>query len=808
MSFEWQTEEENWDETATPAPVARSRWSRWWFVPAFILPALLLTTLLVRRQINQRVDNVSAAITNDVSTSVAVLRRAVAQNDVELFVNLLSGHDLDWANQQQTWFRGGAYRERAGLGLTWLPKHGRIITTTLSPDLLQATVLLEESYAIDIGRQQTETVRLRHVETYRQGATHWLLSAPEPPPATDPATYEGQHLTLRYTTADAPTTERLGPDLDRKLIAVCALDAHLDCPLNVRVTFVADAQLLANLTQPEWVSRQGLDMTLPAPSLVGEPVDEAAYQALLRGYANAIITAAFSRATGYTCCAHAAYYFAIRDHLLHRLGLKPWRLTERDYAGILDHSSTPLNGGDLWSNNTPDADQIPNIERAYALIAFILDARPDVSEAHLLREMTVIDNPFSFWLFTLLPNNRAITQDWFRFLQRQTRTPDTPPIPWPDEAVYRLCTASIDNFRQDLYAFDPATRAVTTAQTLGAPRLIAAPTTDDDNLLLLQTGSSNLLSLWQAGQPLRPIALPQLPPSPMLFFAGNAGNDLLLSIFDNELRFLDTGRVAPAACAADTCSLTLFNNNRFALWSPDGAHALWSNQPWNRRQSSTEHALTLTDGDLHPLADAGTGLLPFWLDAQTFGYIRLEMGRDTPQPRIYLGTVDTPQPQPWLEPETWLSLLPGDAATAAWEPAGLWVDNANGAYLLLDLRQAADESRHILLLVERRSKAVSLLPGAYAQVTDAKFSPAGNWLALAQQDDTTHLVIYDLPQGRPLRHFTPSDASVADSFDWSADGYWLARGETHYLALYAPAFDYQQVLVPDLDFCNTAVWVR
>ncbi len=810
MSFEWQTEEEKWDDGPIPTSAGKPRRPRRWFLLLGTAGLfIILGILLVRRQLNERVSDVSANIINDVQTSVDVLHRAVQQDDFELFVNLLSGRDLPWADAQQAWFRTGAYLDRASLGLTWLPEQTEVITITLSPDLLQANVLVQEQYAIDVGNQQTQTIGLQHQEMYRQGRTSWLLSPPDSPPPTGSETYQGLRLTLHYPAADAPIAARLGPDLDKKLVALCGLTPDLACPIAMQVTLTADTEQSVNLAQPGWLTQSGVGLELPAPSLVGLPVDEAAYQALFRGYASAIVTVAVNRAAGYQCCSHSIYYLALRDYLLHRLALASWPLTAADYGRILDNPFEPLDAGILWPGSLLDLSEAPDAWQAYAVVEFILSESPDASVGGLLRGLSQ-DDSFTFWLYSFLPTGPTTTHHWFQFVQEKTGIAATPPIPWPDQAVYRLCAPQVNNFNLDLYALDPAVNRFVQVQPLGLTWLSLFPLANDDGLFILESGRSSLMALWRPGQPLQPVTLPEsLPPSPILFYAGQAGRQPLLSIFNRELVFLNLGRVDPAACTAETCSLSLLPGEQYTVWSPDGEHSLISNIPWARRQYTPMYQLTLADGNQQPLADAGSGIFPFWLDEETFGYARLDESQDVPQPALYLGTVTQPETALWIEPDRWLSLLP--ATNHSWMVAGLWTDNTTQErYLLLDLQQAG-VAQHALLLVDRHNDTITQLSGLNKAVTEAKFSPGegDGWLALVQLDSDAGkslLTLYNLQQPQTMHRFSSPDNDLLNSFDWSADGQWLVRGEKDFTALFAPAYDYQQIFVSETDLCIFAAW--
>lgn len=403
MSFEWQTEEAGWEEIKQPEKrsvvVSRQLW-------LFLLPALLILGMIIWgvvqlwENLNERVTEVSSILNEDVVTSVNLTRRAAMQEDLELFVSVLSGRDVIWADQQQKVLQAGLFMERQALGLDWMPAFSQVITTTLSPNLLEATVHIQESYAIHIGNGLTETVRLTHVETYRQGPNRWLLAPVAEDPSNKMVRYEGAIVTLSFLAQEPAITYQLGRDLDQKVGQLCRQQPELACPidLTIHLTLLDDLLLLDGITDWQQLVDQDqqankISLALPAFSVVGTPVDQPSYQALYRGYANIVLSALITDLVGWECCQHTLFYQAILDKQLQQLALKPSMLSTINPTkpASLNDLAPLWQVADVQTASGADQQQVSN------LIELIVRQNPTVSLTEMQRQLMVYED-YQLWL--------------------------------------------------------------------------------------------------------------------------------------------------------------------------------------------------------------------------------------------------------------------------------------------------------------------------------------------------------------------------------------------------------------------------
>lgn len=403
MSFEWQTEEDGWEEIKRPEKrMVGVSWQRWLFLlPVMaILGAMIWGVVRLQESLNERVTEVSEVVNGDVVTSVNLTRRAAMQDDLELFVSVLSGRDAIWANRQQEILQAGLFVDRQELGLEWMPALTQIISTTLSPDLLEATVHIRESYAIDIGNGLTDTIQLQHIETYRRGENRWLMARAAESPSSEISRYEGTVVTLSFLEQEPIITHQLGQDLDRKVVQVCRVMPELACPtdFSLNVMLIDQLLLLDGATDWQKLANQdrrggGMSLSLPALSVIGTPVDQASYQALYRGYANIIISALITELVGWECCQHTLFYQAILDKQLHELALKP---TSSQMAG----STEPISLNDLsplWNVTDVETIEFAYRQQVYTLIELIVRQNPTVSLAEMQRQLMVYED-YRLWL--------------------------------------------------------------------------------------------------------------------------------------------------------------------------------------------------------------------------------------------------------------------------------------------------------------------------------------------------------------------------------------------------------------------------
>ena len=139
MSFDWQTDDHEWDEretrrsgrrpadlpplnealfggpetTAPPSPVAAPRRRRLLSLAAVGVLVVALAALLYW-QLQRSAAKAETRLTTEVAASHTAILAAARTGDGELFVSFLSGRDRDWAEAQQ-----------------WLAHHGDFLDLSL-----------------------------------------------------------------------------------------------------------------------------------------------------------------------------------------------------------------------------------------------------------------------------------------------------------------------------------------------------------------------------------------------------------------------------------------------------------------------------------------------------------------------------------------------------------------------------------------------------------------------------------------------------------------------------------------------------
>ncbi len=226
-----------------------------------------------------------------------MLQEAVRTSDRELFSALLDKQDPNWWEIQQLLFSQNLFLDRAPLGLWATVAPTAVLTVTLSPDLITAEVVEQLPYKTQSG----EVVHLQQTAVYQRKNGSWLLV-----PIPDPEQFwgvwqetENGRFTLFYPTRDQVIGKRLANDLGQLVAQLCT-HPEIQCPPgHLEVRLGGDSYRLEQLNYvPDLFPTTGYNyIVLPTPTLVGQPVDEAGYQALYRGYANWIATAMLVRFT-------------------------------------------------------------------------------------------------------------------------------------------------------------------------------------------------------------------------------------------------------------------------------------------------------------------------------------------------------------------------------------------------------------------------------------------------------------------------------------------------------------------------------
>lgn len=849
--FQWQTEEDEraWQDQP-PEPAKAAPIQRPWRILLLLFVALLLTGLLLYWRLNQRAEAAAAAVQTDVLAAHNLMRQAAAQRDADLFRTLLSGRDPAWTEAQVGLVEAGLLLNRAPMGLRLLtnapqnpartpPDSQPLIT--IAPDLLSAVVHFTQPYALAVSSTTTQTVTLTHTALYRRGADRWLLSPPEPDARLDRLSSQAQHLTLIYPQRDQELARRLLRDLDHTLANLCQAVQGLICPFNLHVTLRLDDDpgLIGAMTPavPVRVLDGTWQINLPAPYLVGLPVDEAGYQALARGYSAQLASAVITHLVAYTCCDHLPVYQALLDYQLSQLNLRSWPVTAAHYQRVLDEQASLEALAPYWDSTDPAVLAGEDGWLLYTAIDFLLHSPPSSPSPQLrapVREITPalmqsalpLSQSLPAWLGLLLVDGADFSartafvdnldRNWRFFAYAQNLTSQAPPaIPLPAQDIHLLCTGwDLEEGTEKvvLHRYNPA-QDTWTAERTSTGFTFMNPLPNDDGVLLnafVGEFEGWQTHLWRNGQGTRVHFTTEAALS--LGQTDRQGRHFLSYQFDTALQRIVPRRIDLEACNVAGCQQHALAGLPF--WSPSGAHTILVTDPWQQDASPDLllldgrslainlsapprlSSLLLGDSLGQPVAvegddtgfvnetrfSVGRGYAPFWIDDETYGYVRATT--DTlpiAEQEVVLATIRDNEP---ITAVTLNELLA--AASLNEQPAQFVLRyvlvHPRHPHLLFIVVLDTFAQQAYLFSFNRQTHAIALLLQAgYTPNHSLGFSPDGRWLTFTGLDSdalgpgvpSPTLYLYDIAR-HEIRQFFFTNSL----YNFASIGYdWSADGQ-------------------------------
>ncbi|HEX6384050.1 MAG TPA: WD40 repeat domain-containing protein [Anaerolineae bacterium] len=867
--FDWQTEEEDtWEESEQVVAASPGRTQPSWRLIVLILIALALAAIVLYWQATQRIELATQAVQADVLSSHRLIHFAAAQRDVELAEPLLSGRDPDWTSAQKQLVEQGLFLDRSAFGLHTLPattspapippappRDGEVgddldaVDITVSTDFRSAELLFAKEYQIGTDRQVTETVILQQTAVYRQGSQRWLLSPPEKTFWGDRDSLRGDIVTVSYPVRDEAIATQLADALDAILADMCRRLRDIDCPADLRVYLRLDTSpdSLVAVADPANLLTGSLRLALPSPTLVGKPVDEAGYEALYRGYATQVVSAAITSLVGWECCQHAPVYQLLLDYQLSQLGLRSWPITQADHLRILEESASLNNLMLLWS----DASFTPlNEERkwqVYAAVDFLLHHFPDVSAADMQRKMTPRRSLLA-WLTDIYPLGAGsfvldeLDREWWIYAYTQTLVSQAPPpVPLPEQDIQLLCMTEVPDLQMSLYRYH--TVGETWVEEFTYPGFVFMnPLPRDDGLIVQRIAFEDevwQMDLWRdaTGLPLSvsheiipeggsAISLGQIDPAGQQLLAytlpaeSDATEALLVNFHDCEggvcpsqllpgpLVWSPSGTQVIAVENAPFFNIPLVTGGRVALFDMFAPV-----QSWTLLRQSLEGAGGLSEDSFVKI---GQGYAPFWLDESSYGFVRVASGASQ---ELVVASVSDDISKPLLSSAT-LGRAIFDGAQSPSLTILYAVAHPASPNLLFIIAKNAQQNDGYIISFERETgrTALRLQLGLEPNHTLA-FSPDGRWLAVTGSSDDIigrgapmpTLYLHDIAANQTRTFITDSSnfAPVSTLFDWSADGQWLLLiMDSGLLDLVALDHDYQRLLQHDFGQCTALAWVN
>ncbi|MBK8988612.1 MAG: hypothetical protein IPM39_21500 [Chloroflexi bacterium] len=857
--FDWRTEDDAvWREPPPlPAPSPKPG-KRPWPILIFILAALLLAGWVVYRQVRQQIESATTAVQEDILSTHNLVQTAVYRQDLELFLSQLSGRDPAWTAAQEAVWRGGMMADRDFWG--WqLPAQPPLLLTladlsvepgqiflALSPDLNAAELQYPQEYVITTPAGLTTTVALAQTAVYRRGSQRWLLSPPDDDFWGGWVTSEGDMLKLIYPDRDAVVAEQLATDLETMLHELCRTYSALKCPNDLQVSLRLDSDASSLLTAADRTDllAAGLALSLPAPTLLGVPQDQAGYEALYRAYGGQVATAVIAHLTGYQCCHHGPFFQVFNDYILSHIDLRPWPVTVEEYANVLRHNLTFEDLQEYWDNHDWRGWQPEESRHLYTAADFLLQIHPNVDPVAWLQNLEPARG-LSSWLRRAFGDSSyfasdalmlsSLNEEWWQFAYTQTLLAQQQaplPIPFPDQDLQLLCLPNRsydENSNSILWRYDLPDGMWTEVLTRTRYNLIV-PFLDDSGWLLQSFPYSSEEALhtevWRDGR------FSALPSNGLLF--------LSLGQTDPTGRYLviysglENDETIPALidlqhCDDQVCDLLAIVGS--PIWSPDAQHTLVAEADLFQRSVyvlGSESiffdfnvpepvALYLGDRQAQVIAEAavGAGYSPFWLDTTTFGYVR--PAAEGSGSEVVLGQIDGRDQRVALTLDNFLQLVPDDI----FAPAAILhvLTHPSHPDLLFVVATDALGRRTYLFSYDVAAESAALRFEFGGQpYFDIGFSPDGRWLSLATTSDanndfdgdTRTLALYEIATGQ-TQTYTSQIALLflSPRSDWSADGRWITFPVNERLAgLVAPEYGYQWVFAHERGYCVTQHWIN
>jgi hypothetical protein len=841
--FEWHTEED--DAPILVPEISKKSAGRRWLVPvAFVLVAAFMVALVASTYLRRQVDNVTAVARVQLLASHGLLDRAASQGDGELVASLLLDHDPVWAALQQELLEAGLFLDRAALGWTATGQAPDVTAVRLSPDWQRAEVVFQQQYIVTGPNGREQTALFEHTAVYHHNGEQWLLA----PPAGDFwggwRGSRGQRLNLIFPERDGAVPDRLAGDLDMLIDEMCRTLDGLNCPADLRVEVRLEQELLhlQRLLDGEATLTAAAGIDLPALTLMGLPLNEAAYQALYQEYAVRVAATVIGNLVEWSCCERLPFYQAMLDKQLSQLGLRPWPLTDDHYRYMLHSPPRMLQLGRYWHRSLPAAANIEDGWLLYAFVDFADHAAPELSTAARQRLLSQAED-YTDWVEQALntPDDAAEIWQWdgrwLLFAHGQlAQAQEAAGTAWPEQEIALACwptAAEVTN--GDGYPLALRRLEASSTTWLPGPELMLEPLDRRSPqtglprrgfaavalpgyqgvVLHVETtteaGRRLQLFDWRGGslEPLFDSAVSWPEHGPHLFdftaILDPTGELLLFRDYASSRGEFTFWLFDTAACRRGICEIQSLPGG--PVWSPDGRRTLLVSDV-TRANFGESVSLLLADrwgANAVPLAE---GYAPFWLDNETVAYFQRRPGA-----ALFTVNVAGSETEPSSALANAFAISRGIVRQAAVHPADPeWlffllearqrfvgsVHLGTGEQLIYQPADAIDENDLLHLPVGSLHADVARCPDQNCWRTELfHLSPDGRWLATVNDhfldsQGSSWFVFHDLHQEFPSRLVeAPVTLPVADTggHNWSADGRWFLLPHRQVVPLYSPTTD-------------------
>jgi hypothetical protein len=425
--FRWEAENEvEWaDESTLPGEPSggRSRLRIALSATLIILLAIPIA-IFIKRTLDKQIETNTNSIKEDVISTHQLVKRAAASHDIELLATFMSGRSDQWLDAQVALANRNEFESRQSFGFVLKGAEDLQTTVTMSPDLRAAELVEERAYQVQNTDGSVITVRLGHPYVYRSSSSKWLLSPPLEDYWGDEVSLNGRYFNLSFPQRDEEISKRLAADIEAALASACVGLPTISCPDDVRLQIHLSTDPLALLSYGtiEGLSTQE-ELILPAPSLVGLPVDDTAYRFLRRSYAAQVVSRQILTESDYTCCRRSTLIEAFLAFQLLQTDLSPWPLTTLDYARILETGISLQHVGRLFQLDGVTERVLGNLDLtvATAFAGFIATRDPTISMEDMMHWL-ITARSLEGWLFNVMPERSTsweLELAWAEHVERQ-----------------------------------------------------------------------------------------------------------------------------------------------------------------------------------------------------------------------------------------------------------------------------------------------------------------------------------------------------------------------------------------------------
>jgi hypothetical protein len=208
----------------------------------------------------------------------------------------------------------------------------------------------------------------------------------------------------------------------------------------------------------------------------------------------------------------------------------------------------------------------------------------------------------------------------------------------------------------------------------------------------------------------------------------------------------------------------------------------------------------------------GTGYSPFWVNNDTFGFVRYHP--ETNEPEVVVRTANAEELTTVITLADIQALVPDTVR----EPVNIRyviTHPAQPENLFAVALDALGQEAYVFAY-DRISDTLDLrLQSQIQPFHSLGFSPNGRWLVLTGNDnesigETSTLYIHDIEANETQTYTSDYGSSmVSPLYDWSLDGNWVLFLVNHrVVSIVAPEYDYQMVFAHDQGNCTSMAWIN